>query len=109
MLLAAAVPGEPLGAEVPRPREGSIDRRSDLSGVSCADWNSAGDDGREWIVEKITEFAGGVVVDGERAVGYGEVLSDEQANALFDGWCPKSYAQGFVLYKLYTYAAAVSD
>ena len=41
-------------------------------------------------------------------VGYGDTLTTEQANDLFDTWCPKRYAQGFLLYKLYTYAAAVS-
>ena len=29
---------------------GRIDQRSDLSGVSCAQWNTAGDDGRAWLV-----------------------------------------------------------
>src|SRR3954471_13995610 len=98
----------PFEVDVPRLREGSIDPRSDLSGVSCAQWNTAGDAGRAWIVGKIRQFAGGVVVDGNRALGNGDVLTDEQANELFDTWCPKRYAQGFVLYKLYTYAAAVS-
>jgi len=99
----------PIQAEVPRRAEGSIDRRSDFSGVSCADWNRAGDDGREWIVGKVREFVGGVVVDGEKAVGYGDVLTTSQANALFDTTCRKRYAQGFVLYKLYSYAAVVTD
>jgi hypothetical protein len=98
----------PFEAEVPRSPDGAIDRRSDLSGVSCAQWNTAGDDGRAWIVAKIREFAGGVVVDGNKVIGHGDVLTTEQANDLFDSWCPKRYAQGFVLYKLYTYAAAVS-
>src|SRR4051812_20324061 len=69
--------------DVPRLSEGSIDPRSDLSGVSCAQWNSAGDGGRAWIVAMIREFAGGVVVDGNKALGNGDVLSDQQANELF--------------------------
>lgn len=85
-----------------------IDRRSDFSGVSCADWNASGAEDRAWVIQKLKEFVGGVVVDGERAVGYGDTLTTEQANKLFDNWCPKSYAEGFVLYKLYSYAAAVS-
>ena len=52
--------------------------------------------------------AGGTVNDDNKVVGYGDVLTTEQANELFEGWCPKRYAQGFVLYKLYTYAAAVT-
>ena len=39
---------------------------------------------------------------------YGDTLTTQQANDLFDTWCPERYAQGFLLYKLYTYAAAVS-
>src|SRR3954451_725482 len=50
----------------------------------------------------------GAMPHGEKIVGYGDTLSTEQANDLFDTWCPRRYAQGFVLYKLYTYAAAVS-
>jgi hypothetical protein len=98
----------PFEAEVPVYAEGSIDKRSDFSSVSCANWNTAGDDGRAWILAKIRQFAGGSVVDGAKIVGYGDTLSDADANELFNTWCPRRYAQSFVLYKLYTYAAAVS-
>jgi hypothetical protein len=98
----------PFEAQVPISDTGSVDKRSDFSGLSCASWNTAGVDGRAWILAKITEFAGGVVNDESRVVGYGNTLSDEDATELFNTWCPKTYAQGFVLYKLYTYAAAVS-
>ena len=47
----------------------------DLSGVSCAQWNAAGDSGRAWLVDKITEFAGGLVNDGTKIVGYGDTLT----------------------------------
>jgi Right handed beta helix region len=97
----------PFHADVPRRVTGPIDRRSDFSGVSCADWNAASDQDRAWIVAKVKQFTGGVVVDGEKAVGYGDVLTTDQADALFGGTCRKRYAQGFVLYKLYSYAAAV--
>jgi hypothetical protein len=99
----------PFERQVPVDDVGAIDRRSDFSGVTCAQWNAAGVDGRAWIVSKITGFAGGAVNDGSRIVGYGDTLTDEQANDLFNAWCPKQYAQSFVLYKLYTYAAAVSN
>jgi hypothetical protein len=87
---------------------GPVDRQSDFSGVSCAEWNSASDEDRAWLVAKVAEFVGGVVVDGEKAVGYGDVLTTEQAIALFDEACRDSYAQGFVLYKLYSYAAVLT-
>jgi hypothetical protein len=104
-------PVSPLPLPLPtrRSAEGSIDRRSDFSAVSCTDWNTAGDEGRAWIVEKIHQFAGGVVVDGEKAVGYGDTLTTDQANRLFDAQCSERHARGFVLYKLYTYAAMMTD
>ena len=86
---------------------GSIDHRSDLSGISCAQWNTAGDADRAWIVGRIRAFAGGEVNGDTSIVGYGDTLSDEQAGQLFTNWCPRQYAQGFLLYKLYTYAAAI--
>jgi hypothetical protein len=84
-----------------------IDRRSDFSAVSCAEWNAADATDRAWIIGKLKEFLGGVVVDGERAVGYGDTLTTQQATQLFDNWCPNTYADAFVLYKLYSYAAAI--
>jgi hypothetical protein len=86
-----------------------LDRRSDFSGISCTDWNSAGAEDRAWLVAKITEFVGGVVVDGERAVGYGDVLTTDQANALFNSTCGSRAAQSFLLYKLFSYAAVLTE
>ena len=102
---AFAAPFEP---EVAVTADSAIDRRSDFSGVSCAEWNVADASSRAWLIDAITGFAGGEVNDATRIVGYGDVLSADEAAGLFDTWCPKRYAQGFVLYKLYTYAAAVS-
>jgi hypothetical protein len=84
-----------------------IDRRSDFSSVSCAEWNAADATDRAWLLAKLKEFLGGAVVDGERVVGYGDTLTTQQATQLFDNWCPNSYADSFVLYKLYSYAAAI--
>jgi hypothetical protein len=67
------------------------------------------DEDRAWLVDAVGEFVGGVVVDGEKAVGYGDVLTTEKANDLFDTTCRNEYAQGFVLYKLYSYAAVLTD
>ncbi len=99
----------PFPKQISAPATGYIDRRSDLSGVSCADWNAAGDDGRAWILRQLKAFAGGDVNDGERLVGHGRTLSDADASSLFTSWCPRTYSQGFVLYKLYTYAVAVDS
>ena len=94
---------------MPRRVRGDYNRRRDLSGVQCADWNAADDEDRAWLVAAVAEFAGGVVVDHEKAVGYGDVLTTEQANGLFNTTCRNRYAQGFVLYKLYTYAAVLTE
>jgi hypothetical protein len=109
----AQVPGSALGdlptAAVARHVAGPIDRRADLSGVTCAEWNAASDADRAWLIDSVTRFAGGEVVDGERIVGYGDTLSDDQANDLYDTSCRPSYAQAFLLYKLYTYAAVLRN
>jgi hypothetical protein len=86
-----------------------LNRRSDMSGTSCADWNASGAEDRAWLIAKITEFVGGVVVDGDGVVGYGDVLTTDQANDLFNGACGPDYAQGFLLYKLFSYAAVLTD
>jgi hypothetical protein len=100
---------DPPAAEVSRSVGGPLERRRDLGGMSCADWNAASDEDRAWLVAAVARFVGGVVVDGEKAVGYGDVLTTEQANALFGDSCRQSYAQGFLLYKLYSYAAVLTD
>jgi hypothetical protein len=79
-----------------------------LGQASCTEWNRAGDAGRPALAERVRAFAGGVVNDGRRDIGTGAVLSGEDAQRLFDGWCARSYASDFLLYKLYTHAAAFS-
>ena len=95
-------------AIVTRHVKGPIDRRSDFSAISCADWNSVDDVDRAWLVARVAEFVGGVVVDGEKAVGYGDTLTTERANDLFNSTCQNEYAQNFLLYKLYSYAAVLT-
>ena len=96
-------------APAPRSEIVPLDRRSDMSGISCAEWNSSSAEDRDWLLEKVSEFVGGVVVDEEKAVGYGDVLTREQANALFNSTCSSEVAQGFLLYKLFSYAAVLTD
>ena len=98
-----------LAPRVSRSSTGWIDPRSDLSSVNCTDWNKAGDAGRAWIVDKIRVFAGGEVNDHEKVIGYGDTLTTRQANALFNTTCSERHARAFVLYKLYTYAAMMTD
>ncbi len=102
------LPIRSFSATVPKSATGSVNKRADLSAVTCAEWNSAGDAGRAWLVDAIEAFAGGVVNDHEKVVGYGNTLTTEEAHAQFDAYCSREFAQSFLLYKLYTYGAAVT-
>jgi hypothetical protein len=86
--------------------DGAVDKRADLSGVNCANWRLAGDEGRDWLVDVITRFAGGDVNGPTSKLGQGNTLPADTAKAMFNSWCVNDYAQGFLLYKLYTYSAA---
>ena len=96
-------------ATVAATQQRPLNRRRDLGGVTCADWNSSGPEDRAWLVAMVSAFVGGVVVDQEKAVGYGDVLTTEQANDLFNTTCRLESAQGFLLYKLFSYAAVLTD
>jgi hypothetical protein len=71
--------------------------------VQCRDWNTANPRERAGTLELLREFAGGPTGSPS---GTGQTLEDDEAFALFDGWCSREYARGFRLYKLYTRAAA---
>jgi hypothetical protein len=71
--------------------------------VQCRDWNAANPRERNGTLDLLREFAGGPTGSPS---GHGNTLEDDEAFALFDGWCSREYARGFRLYKLYTRAAA---
>jgi hypothetical protein len=77
-----------------------------LGQLTCAEWNATGSAGRPALVRRVRAFAGGVVISEDAAIGTGAVLSDATAERLYDSWCGRSYAGAFLLYKLYTHAAA---
>ena len=56
-------------------------------------------------IHDLKEFAGGPVGTGRL---HGNVLDDEDAYRVLQGWCKNSFARGFKLYKLYVRAAAFS-
>ena len=84
------------------PRRGEVP----LGQTNCTDWAAAGDAGQARLAERLRAFAGGVVNTGQENVGTGAVMTAEEADAVFDGWCAQAYASDFLLYKLYTHAAA---
>ena len=95
-------PLSPVARTARAPRRGAVP----LGQVNCTDWAGASTARRAALVQRLHGFAGGVVNDGQRDIGTGIVLTDDAAHRLYDGWCGQRYAQDFLLYKLYTYAAA---
>ena len=77
-----------------------------LGQLTCTDWNAAGDAARAELTRRVRAFAGGAVISEDRAIGTGAVLSDTDAARMYDSWCGRDYAKAFLLYKLYTHAAA---
>jgi hypothetical protein len=95
------------GEGVPGQAAGFADQDPvNLNTYACKDWNAADPARRRLVVEKLRNFAGGDVTGGQGVRGHGTVLDDEHAYLLFDSACRERYARGFVLYKLYTHAAA---
>jgi hypothetical protein len=80
-----------------------------LNQANCTDWAETPEASRATLAERIRAFAGGVVNTGERDIGSGATLTSAQAASLFGGWCSRRYAGDFLLYKLYTHAAAFSQ
>jgi hypothetical protein len=70
----------------------------------CVDWRRATPAARLLLVQRLRGWTGGPI-EGDRLVGYGTVLPDAQATAMFDERCRPSWASSLALYKQYGYAA----
>jgi hypothetical protein len=77
-----------------------------LGQATCTDWRRTPADARPAFVQRLRDFLGGVVNDGEQNIGNGAVLTYLETVNLYEGWCSRHYARGFLLYKLYSFAAA---
>ena len=77
-----------------------------LATFNCAQWQTASPRVRKVVLRELHAFYGGPVSGKRRTAGYGTVLSDAQATQLFNGYCARSFARNFTLYKLYARAAA---
>jgi hypothetical protein len=73
--------------------------------ADCSDWEQADVDQRLGTIEQIRNFLGGHVSGTESS---GDVLDDDKAYDLFEGYCQNEFARGFKLYTLYARAAAFS-
>ncbi|HEX4818551.1 MAG TPA: hypothetical protein VFV66_37925 [Nonomuraea sp.] len=71
--------------------------------ANCTDWARGDEAERRGTVQEIAGFAGSPVGNDN---GVGNTLNPDQAYALFENWCARSYAKHFKLYKLYVRAAA---
>jgi hypothetical protein len=74
-----------------------------LQQASCEQWNAAGKETRAAIVDVLHDVVGGPTPYGPAAA-----LSNADAERLFDTRCAHPYARGWLLYELYTRAAAFS-
>ena len=84
----------------------SFDPAPYLATFTCRQWLVARARTRASVVGALHAFYGSPVASNGKVEGYGTVLSDRQALALFDDTCHRPYAIAFTLYKLYARAAA---
>jgi hypothetical protein len=82
--------------------EGAWARRA-LGLYTCADWKRARPALRTRLLARLHRWTGGRV---DSQYGYGTVLPDARAAAMFNTRCKPRYARAFALYKLYGPAAA---
>jgi hypothetical protein len=96
----------PLAAPAPAPVrfEGAWARRA-LGLYTCRSWRRASIDLRTKLLARLRRWTGGRV-EGNGLAGYGTVLTDARAKALFDSRCSAPASGSFALYKLYGSAAA---
>ena len=73
-----------------------------LQSARCRDWQQAGARERERVVETLAQVVGGA----SDAGGRGTTLPAQEAHQLFDRTCAAPQARGFLLYSIYTKAAA---
>jgi hypothetical protein len=78
--------------------------RRALGLYTCRDWNRADTRLRTRLLARLSRWTSGPV-EGDSLIGYGTVLPDSRAAAMFDNRCQPSYAKSFALYKLYGPAA----
>jgi hypothetical protein len=96
----------PLLTNFPAARASGVPRERNvpLGQTSCRDWNAAQSDAsRLQLIGKVRAFVGGSINDATTQLGHGPRLTDSQMSTLFDNWCGYQYAEGFLLYKLYSF------
>ena len=102
---AGAVAGCGSGDGTPPVRGATLISQDRMNSYTCADWRRAGPAEQKAAIDALRTFAGGMIT-GRGAQGRGAVLEDDHARRLFHSVCQRRHARHFVLYKLYTHAAA---
>ncbi|HEX7716443.1 MAG TPA: right-handed parallel beta-helix repeat-containing protein [Marmoricola sp.] len=95
----------PLKALLPSVTPAASSDTKPLSLYTCSWWRQANDEQKLGLVQRLRHFAGGAV-EGDKLVGYGNVMSNAAATQMFDDRCSTGYAGAFALYKIYGAAAA---
>jgi len=96
----------PLLTNLPVARASGVPAERDvpLGQTTCRDWNAAQSDAtRVQLIGKVRSFVGGPINDATTQLGHGPRMTDGQMSTLFDNWCGYQFAQGFLLYKLYSF------
>ena len=99
LVLLAALAFAGCGRDAPKPDLEPLGPSANLQQADCGDWKRASVEGRRLTVDRLEQ-----VVRGPR--GEGRTLPDNSAYAIIDGRCKQYAARGFLLYEMYTRAAA---
>ncbi|MCW2783977.1 MAG: hypothetical protein JWP74_494 [Marmoricola sp.] len=79
--------------------------RQPLGTLTCGWWLKAGASQQAGLIQRLQRFTGGAV-EGDKLVGYGNVLGASRTAQLFNQRCTSGYASAFALYKIYGAASA---
>ena len=109
MLACAALAGSGCGAD-PEPGGEAEGERASLGSrpgkLTCEDWRQGTDAERRGTIHQLTLNAEGNANPDDE--GPNRAIDPDRAYEVFDGWCSKRLARGFLLYDLYNRAAVFS-
>lgn len=99
LVLSAALLLAGCGRDAPPSDTEPLGPSAKLQQADCTDWKRASAAARRLTVDRLEQVVGG-------ADGKGRTLPDDSAYNVLDGQCRQHAARGFLLYQLYTRAAA---
>lgn len=97
--LAGALVLAGCAGDSPPPQAGPLGSRAKLQQADCSDWKRSSIRERRLTIDRLEEVVRG-------GNGKGRTLPDDGAYNVIDGRCKQYYARGFLLYEIYTRAAA---